>query len=306
MSEETTKPYKYRAFGLKIQSAFEIPEFLPAEFETPEAAIYFEKVPSAIDETEKKGLRYQLNQREFLLKLDHVADYYVKEGRKIIIQKKEESTLQEVRLFLVGIVFSALLHQRGTFALHASALKKDNDCFLVAGNSGAGKSTLTREFLNDGYQVLSDDIGVLEKTNDVIQVKPAFPFIKLWKDSMEHLELDEMEGKKLRDQMDKYGFGLDPGKEFYTEELPVKKIFILTAHNQAEYKSEKLKGIDKFNALKNHTYRFQFIANRVRPSHFELINHIANRIPVYRVTRPQAPINPKGLKDFIEKILNED
>jgi hypothetical protein len=297
--------YQYQAFGLKIQSVFEIPEFLPAEFEAPDVEIYFENVPSYLDEIEKKGLRYRLNQRELLLNLDHVADYYVKEGKQILIQKKEESTLQEVRLFLVGIVFSALLHQRGTFALHASALRKADECFLVAGNSGAGKSTLTREFLNDGYQVLSDDIGVLEKMNDVIQVKPAFPFIKLWKDSIEHLELDKMEGKKLREQMDKYGFGLSTGKEFYTEELPVKKIFILTAHNQAEYKSEKLKGIDKFNALKNNTYRFQFIANKVRPSHFELINYIANQIPVYRITRPQAPINPKGLKDYIEKILNE-
>lgn len=301
MSEETTKSYKYRAFGLKIQSEFEIPEFLPAQFEEPQVNISLGKVPDFIQDAEKKGVRYQLNKKEFLLHLDYIAGYYVQEGKSIKIQQVTGSTMQEVRLFLVGIVFAALLQQRSVFALHASALQKGGGCFLIAGNSGAGKSTLTHEFLNAGYRLLSDDISVLEQTKDKINVQPAFPFIKLWEDSMEHLELNKMEGIKLREQMDKYGFSLEGA--FYPEALPVKRIFILSPHNQPKYTSETLKGIDKFNALKNHTYRFQFIANQLRTSHFELINTMASRIPVYRVNRPQAPINTSALKKFIEDLL---
>jgi len=301
MSEATTKSYKYRAFGVNIQSEFEIPEFLPAQFGAPDVTIQFGNIPSSLENPEKKGLRYQLAQQEFLLWLDNVAGYYVQNGNSVQIQKKDTSTMQEVRLFLAGLVFAALLHQRGVFALHANAIKNGNEAFLVCGNSGAGKSTLTREFLNAGYRLLSDDISVLEEHQGNIYVQPAFPFIKLWKDSMEHLELNEVGGAKLREQIDKYGFSLKD--EFHDEMLPVKNIFALVPHNKPEYKREQLKGIEKFNTLKNHTYRFQFISNTTRPFHFELINKIATRIPVHRITRPQAPINTADLKDVIEELL---
>lgn len=301
MSEETTKPYKYRAFGLNIQSEFEIPEFLPAQFEIPDVTIQFGNIPSYLENPEKKGLRYQLRDQEFLLWLDHIAGYYVQNGNSIQIKKYDTSTMQEVRLFLAGHVFVVLLYQRGFFALHANAIRSGDEAFLVCGNSGAGKSTLTREFMNAGYQLLSDDISVLEEQQENIYVQPAFPFIKLWKDSVEHLELDEVGGARLREQIDKYGFNLKD--EFYDEVLPVKNIFVLVPHNKLEYKREQLKGIEKFNALKDSTYHFQFISDTLRPSHFELINKIAAQVTVHRITRPQAPINTVDLKAVIEELL---
>ena len=301
MSKETIKPYKYRAFGLNIQSEFDIPEFLESSFDEPQVTVKFGDIPSHLEEPEKKGVRYQLRDKEFFLWLDNIAGYYVQNGTTISIQKADDSTMKEVRLFMTGLIFSALLQQRGIFALHGSTVKRGNEAFLICGNSGAGKSTLTREFLNDNYQLLSDDISVVSEQDGTIFVQPAFPFIKLWKDSMEHLEMDELSGAKLREQMDKYGFSLKD--EFYSEALPVKNIFILTPHNKPEYKREQLKGIEKFNTLKDHTYRFQFISNTTRPFHFELINKIAAQIPVHRITRPQAPINTADLKDVIEELL---
>ena len=243
MSEATTKSYKYRAFGVNIQSEFEIPEFLPAQFDAPDVTIQFGNIPSSLENPEKKGLRYQLAQQEFLLWLDNVAGYYVQKGSSVQIQKKDNSTMQEVRLFLAGLVFAALLHQRGVFALHANAIKNGNEAFLVCGNSGAGKSTLTREFLNAGYRLLSDDISVLEEHQGNIYVQPAFPFIKLWKDSIEHLELNELGGAKLREQIDKFGFSMKD--EFHNEKKPKKNIFVLVPHNKPKYKRKQLKGIEK-------------------------------------------------------------
>lgn len=303
MKIEPTSTYKYRAFGLNVQSDFEIPEFLSAAFSVPDVFIHLGEVPASIDEPEKKGVRYQINEQEFLLHLDQIAWYYVKNGRNITVQKKETSTFQEVRLFLVGHVFAVLLQQRNLFSLHAAALKKGNHGFLICGNSGAGKSTLTREFLNDGYQLLSDDISMLRYIDDDLYVQPSYPFIKLWKDSMEHLDLDEMSGVKLREEIDKYGFALE--QEFYAEPLPVGSIFILHAHNKKEYSQELLMGIEKFNVLKNHTYRFQFIADTFKTEHFRLLSDLAEQVPVYRISRPQSPINTQDLKGVLEEHLKE-
>jgi hypothetical protein len=301
MQGETIKPYKYQAFGLNVQSEFEIPEFLESSFKQPQVTVRFAEVPEHLENPEKKGLRYQLKDNDFLLRLNNIAHYYVQNGTTVSVQKVENSTMQEVRLFMTGLIFSALLQQRGVFALHGSAVMKGDRSFLICGNSGAGKSTLTREFLHDGYKLLSDDISVIQDEEDTLYVQPSFPFIKLWKDSMDHLEIDEFSGAKLREQMDKYGFNLH--EEFYSERLPVNNIFVLVPHNKPEYKREQLKGIEKFNTLKNHTYRFQFMSDNVRQSHFELINKIASQVPVHRVTRPQAPINTGDLKRVIEELM---
>ena len=300
---ENAIPYKYRAFGLDIQSEIEIPEFLEGQFSEPQVKILISSTPSTLKNPEKTGVRYQVKEQEFLLWVDDIARYYVREGNRIFIQKQGGGTLQEVRLFLIGVVFSALLQQRNIFALHASAIKRGKESFLVCGSSGAGKSTLTREFLNAGYQLLADDISVISGSSQAVAVQPAFPFIKLWKDSMDHLELKEEEGRKLRDELEKYGFQLT--HEFYSRELPVSRIFILIPHNQPIYKSEELSGLEKFAALKNHTYSFQFISTAYRSYHFKTIHLLASGIPVTRIYRPQAPIDATDLRVYMEEVLDD-
>lgn len=293
--------YTYKAFGLIVESEFEIPELYDAPDSSPDVKIRFGDVPVELGTVEKKGVRFQLNKDEFLLHLDDIAGYYVQKGSVVTVEKTPTATSQEVRLFLLSVVFSALLYQRNIVSLHASAIKKGDSCFLVCGNSGAGKSTLTTEFLNQGYQLLTDDITVLTEKNGKIQVLPSYPFIKLWKDSIEHLNQPEENGFRLREQLEKYGFRLE--NEFYPEPLPVKSIFILNPHNKPEYIQQELTGVEKFNALRNHTYRFRFILNNVRPLHFQHFNKLAGQTSMRQVYRPQAPIDTKKLREYIEQYL---
>ncbi|MFP4042207.1 MAG: hypothetical protein ACLFT4_01915 [Bacteroidales bacterium] len=301
MHREKDTRYTYKTFGLTVESDFEIPELYSSPVSQPDVQIRFGDVPGELNNVEKKGVRFQLNKNEFLLHLDDIAGYYVQNGSAVTIEKSPAATAQEVRLFLLSVVFSALLYQRNIVSLHASAIKKGDSCFLVCGNSGAGKSTLTTEFLNQGYQLLTDDITVLTEKNGEIQVLPSYPFIKLWKDSIEHLNQPEENGFRLREQMEKYGFRLE--NEFYPEPLPVKSIFILNPHNKPEYSQHELTGVEKFNALRNHTYRFRFILDNVRPVHFQHFNKLAGQASVRQVFRPQAPIDTAKLRQHIEQYL---
>lgn len=301
MSEQVSSTYYYQAFGLIIASAFEIPEFYNSEPLATDVRIIFGEVPQTLSHTEKKGVRFELNSSEFLLHVDGIADYYVKEGKSIIINIQKDATNQEMRLFLLSTVFSALIYQRGHVAMHASAIKRGDSCMLICGNSGAGKSTLTRSFIDKGYKVLSDDITVLAEQEKFVFAQPAFPFIKLWKDSLEHLNMDETEGFRLREELEKYGFQLY--REFYPEPLKIDQVFILTPHNKPEYEHEILKGVQKFNALKNQTYRYQFVLNDLRPVHFNILNKLANQADLILLKRPQTPIDTQKLQDKIEKLL---
>ena len=301
MSDNKIHQYAYQAFGLNIHSEFEIPEMYPHSFSEADVLIQFGEVPQHIDEPEKEGVRYQLSKKEFLLQVDGIASFHIIEGHTIVVEKSDKATLQEARLFLLGPVFSGLLYLRNSVSLHGSALKNKEGAFLICGISGAGKSTLTREFITRGYQLLADDLSVLRIHDKKIIVQPSFPFIKLWKDSLEHLGIAENKGIRLREKLEKYGFLLQ--KEYYPNALPIQKVFILVSHNKPEFIVEKIKGIEKFNVLKNHTYRYQFILDNTRPIHFQYMNQLAVQAEVIRIRRPQAPINTTELLQHIEGLL---
>ena len=295
-------PFKYRAFGLNIQSDFEITEMQQAAFGAPDVMIILAETPRQIENPVREGVRFQLTDNEFLLNVDNVARYYVADGNSIRIEKRNGSTFQEVRLFLLGVVFSALLHQKGMVPFHASALMDENgQCFLLCGRSGVGKSTLTATFLKNDFYLLSDDISVVKPLEGKIWVYPSFPFIKLWKDVMEHVDFSAEGGTKLRDPLEKYGYRVE--EAFHDEPASLGKIFILHVHNKEGYKTEQLKGTEKFNGLKNQTFRFQFVTDRNRPVHFTELNKMAQAVPVYRVTRPQAPMEMERLVEVIQRLL---
>src|SRR6056297_1487836 len=202
LTMQNNPSFKYRAFGLNIQSDFEIAEMQPFSFDRPDVKVVMAEVPGKIDNPLRQGVRFQLTDSEFLPNVDNVARYYVADGTSIRIDKHNGSTMQELRLFLLGMVFSALLHQRGMVPFHASALKRPNETgFLICGHSGIGKSTITAHLLKQGYSLLSDDISVVKPEQDQVFVYPSYPFIKLWKDVMEHLDFSAEDGTRLRDPL---------------------------------------------------------------------------------------------------------
>ena len=285
---------------MNIQSDFKIAEMLPAEFDREDVRIVMAETPESIENPIREGVRFQLTNNEFLLKIDKVARYYVADGSAIRIEKSNGSTYQELRLFLLGVVFSALLHQRGMVPFHASALKSSSEKgFLICGRSGIGKSTLTAYLLKQGYSLLSDDLSVVRPKEAEIWVYPSFPFLKLWKDVMEHLEFSAAEGIKLREPLEKFGYWLE--ESFYPDPVRVNTVFVLHAHNKETYVNRELKGIEKFDELRYQTARMQFMVDKYQSRHFGVVNQLARSAKVIRITRPQKPMDTERLYEEIKK-----
>ncbi|MCF8335199.1 MAG: hypothetical protein K9H65_01225 [Bacteroidales bacterium] len=294
--------FKYSAFGLNIQSDIEIPEMKETAFNRPDVTVILAETPGEIENPMREGVCFQLTETEFLLNVDNIARYYVADGNSIRIEKRNGSSFQEVRLFLLEVVFAALLHQKGMVPFRASALLDERGKgFLLCGRSGVGKSTLTAYFLNMGFRLLSDNVSVVSSEQGKIWVYPSYPFIKLWKDVMEDVDYTPEEGIKLRDPLEKYGYRIE--EAFYSEHVSLEKVFVLHVHNKEEYKTEKLEGPEKFNALKNQTFRFQFLTKRTRSHHFILLNEMSQALSVMKVTRPQAPIESERLYKVIRRLF---
>ena len=72
-----------------------------------------------------------------------MGDIWIRFGREIIIDAKEDSEPALLRLCILGPGFAVLLHQRNYLILHASAVSVEGEAVIFLGNSGDGKSTMS-------------------------------------------------------------------------------------------------------------------------------------------------------------------
>lgn len=286
--------YTYKAFDLIIQSTFIIPEFIESEG-IPDVLIKSGTVPEELSLEAKKGVNFQATKDEFLLKIDNLANYYVINGSEIIVESLKENAEKEVRLFLLGSVFGALFLQRGLLPIHGSAIKFKNSVCIFSGISGVGKSSLAAIFIKKGFLFLADDISVINHNMNVV---PSFPNIKLWKDILKKLEIDEKTLSLIRPEIKKYHLPIE--NQFFKEPLPFDKIFIISTKNTPGFEFEELTGLQKFNAIYSNTYRFRFIEGlQKQVDHFQLLNKLLPNIKAYVVSRPLAPVLLNEFADFI-------
>ncbi|MFC2086799.1 hypothetical protein ACFLSA_01360 [Bacteroidota bacterium] len=288
----------YNAFGLRIRSELTIPQFHEVNSKDADVEILFEDVPSSISKTEENGIVYEANENEFLMKLEKIAYYYVKDGEKISIQKKCNDE-NEIRLFLIAPVISALLHQRSLMPIHASAVIKNKKAILFSGRSGSGKSTLAAHMLKYGFSLHSDDISSIKIIENTAYSNPGYPGLKLWDDAIQKIDTDFNRSIPLRTGINKFHNSIS---QFYSKPAKICCLFILEIHHFKNLIIEELKGIEKFDAIRKNIYRRRFAVKKVtHEEYFKTIQIIARQSSIFRITRPKKP----NLLDDIIKIISE-
>jgi len=279
--------YIYKAFGLVIQSEFECPELIPTTG-TVDVLIKLGEVQKTLKNPLFSGVRFQTNGQEFLLQVDKIARYLVQNGRLITIDIFQNADLSEVRLFLLGSAFGALIHQRGLLPFHGSSVKVDNSAIILSGLSGAGKSTIAAALNQKGFPLLSDDVSVISFTNDGEPiVYPGYPQMKLWSDSIIKLGHNPTQYSRIRQQLEKHSIPLTTC--YWDKPLPLSRIFIINSSNLGELNVESVKGVEKFSLLKTHTYRFNFVVGQEMNSlHFKSFDQLSKKVEVYKLNRPSG------------------
>lgn len=293
----------FSAFGLTIRSQLELPELLPvAEAVAPDVEIVYGDVPAELPGVLKRGVRFQSARGALRLQVDGIATYLVRDGRSVTIARDPAADDDDVRVFLLGSVFGALLHQRGDLVLHGSAIAWEDACVVFLGHSGAGKSTLATAFRKRGHAVLTDDLCVMRPGPDGrILAHPGFPQTKLWLDSLKQLDVSPEGLRRIRNKLEKRAVPL--GADFATQPLPVKKLFLLRSNNKTELKLTPSQGPQKFNILKNHTYRFGFLeGNDGKAGHFQHVLKLAQQAPLAVAIRPSG----KFLLDELVSLIEAD
>lgn len=299
--------FYYTAYNLSIASEIVCPQLKPMDelHQNVDVHIRYGEVPEELENAVATGVVYQAKPDQFLLRLNGIGAYWVRDGKEVIIEPAEDATDDEVRLFLFGSGFGALLHQRGLFVLHASAIETDQGAVLFVGPSGNGKSTTAAAFHQRGYRVLADDICALKMDEMGCPVViPAYPQLKIWADTAKKLERDTDKMPRVRPQLEKYAWRIH--EDFSTDPLPLFAIYHLISHNKPEFELIPMDDADKFRVLLNNTYRSRFMDGlQMRASHFKLGMVTANTALIRRVIRPSGGFKLNELIDLLEADFRE-
>jgi hypothetical protein len=257
--EHTRGERRYVAYGLRILSDLPLPELdSRADGEIPQIRIERGPVASGLENPTLQGGLFETSPGKFLLRMEGVARYLVTGGDRIVIDLAPDADPGSVRLFLLGSVFGALLHQRGLLPLHASAIETPKGAVLFAGFSGAGKSALAAAFHVRGYTVIADEICALDGDH----VRPAVPRLLLWPDVIEELKLRDGEIRQVRPNVRKFHVPLK--KEQPTDSLRVHGLYILNVSSGQrpgrDFEITRSSGVGKLQTLIDFTFRRQFAA----------------------------------------------
>lgn len=301
-------PYTYHAYQLIIQSELPLPELTPLPATRLDAApsvvqIRQGIVPEALENPTGQGVLYQAGPNVFLLKLDHIARYLVQNGNEIIIEPAPDALASDIRVFLLGSCFGALLHQRELLVLHASGIQTDAGAVLFCGPSGIGKSTLLGELLNRGYPMVVDDVcAVTVDEAGRPLVLPAYPRTRLWADSAKALAVETVGLERTRPTLEKYERQLP--ERFWAQPTPLRHIYHLTTTNQEEVRLEPLPRLETFNAVLHNTYRDALLDGlALRRRHFQLVAAVASCVGVTRVVRPSGRFTLQAMADAVSSDL---
>lgn len=255
--------------GWRVRSDLPLPEMPPwtGDHREPDIHIRLADVPEAVPDAVHATPLLQIGaDGTCRFALRGVGAYLVRAGCEVLVQPAGDPAAPEVRTFLFGTVFGLLVHQRGLLPLHASCVRIGDVAVAFAGPSGVGKSTLAAAFLQRGYDILADDVTVVDvgRPGGPV-VLPAFPRLKLWQDAMTAFGIDTAGLETVRPALRK--FALPVAERFHAAPLPMAAVYHLeTVRDPRHAERRRLRGLEAVTTLHGNVYRMHKLARIGDPS----------------------------------------
>lgn len=264
----------YKAYNLCIASELPLPELMETEGE-PDVIVRFGKIDNATAMQHDGG-------QNFLGEIPEVAEFFIHNGREIIINPVAGVDESLLRTVLLGPVLCVLLRQRGLLVLHASCININHKGVAFMGGSGWGKSTLATAFHTKGYDVLTDDVLPIQIKTGQPVVFPSYPQFKLWPEAATSLGQNIKTLLPVSQNSLKVAYKLSRG--FQQTPLPLHHIYVLD--KGSEHKITKMKPQEAFVELVRHTRAISSISEQeFMAEHLHFCSDLIKNVRFSRFTR---------------------
>jgi hypothetical protein len=274
--------YFYRAFGQDITSNIELPELLPAS-SSLRGAVGDVAIYGLLPASQARAH----NDDSYTFSIPTIAHFELPDSQNIHVYPEPGVPESDIRPFI---------------------LAHGDSCTAFIGPSGSGKSTLAALYLKHDYQILSDDLCVIQ-FGEQIRTMPGYPQIKIWQDSADILSISTENLKHVLGRKNKFALPLNKG--FCPKSKILKKIVILSNRHCEEAQPTK-QSMDCHGAksprndmqhlisLIQNTYRLNFLetpTERVR--HLEQCQWIAKSIPIISLSH-RVPLDAESCSKLLD------
>lgn len=284
MSGAAAQMADYRLFGLKVRSEIPLPE-LPEDRseERPQVVI---RRGSVVANGAGEGLNPDGD--ALLLTIPDVGRYRIAGGSDIVVDAGANIPASNVRLFLLGSAFGALLHQRRMLPLHANAIEVNGHALAFMGESGAGKSTLAAWFHDHGYRILADDVCVVGFDHaGHPYAAPGLPRLRLWSEALESTGRDASNFVRsyagAAEQMDKFDVPIDASS---VRSSPAELAAVYLLERGDRFSITPATGLGAAELLFANTYRGSYLPLvNGQQDHWQSAIKLVRSVPVFRAVR---------------------
>lgn len=292
----------YAAYNLLFASEVPLPELISSTSNRCDVSIRRVPLDALKSTAHSDDPICNVDQDIISLSWPQVATFRIRKGIEILVDALTGMDERIVRLPLLGTVMATLLHQRGLFVLHASAVEIEGTVAVFLGEKGQGKSTFAAALCARGHRLVSDDIVALHIDGNNVFVLPGYTHIKLWPTSIIALGGDP-------EQLPEIGPGFE--KRLYPVEkpctmLPLGHVFVL--RNGPTLMLQQLSKQDAMLALIAHTYvaRFgaQLLQNESAVQHFQQCQVLLRHGDMHRLQYPHNLESIASLAIAVEKYLD--
>jgi len=225
---------EYEIFGGRLRSDMVLPELREVK---PGSANWTFRVaqerpplldPVALGEerlVDAVSVRLERDADRFRLSFDDTGTFDVGvDGADITWYPLANSSIDLVRVDLLGRVLSLAVHAQGDLSLHASAVEHGGKAVAFLGSKGRGKSTLALSLVGAGARLLTDDTLRLRLDEPCIAT-PGLHSARLWDDSANVLgrrdaaQVEPDGGKLVVDQLGE--------SELSRDSVPLEALYVL-------------------------------------------------------------------------------
>lgn len=298
--------YRYSAFGFSIASEIELANMQKANGSSD---VFIKrgsiKLTDAV-ETDSEKRQVRIHNDRVGIRWDQVGSVEIRSGEEIIIDAAPGADEDYFRQIAQNIAMGVVLHQRGVYTLHGSAVDVNGQAAVFLGWKGAGKSTTASALYATGHSLITDDVVAIDDAEGGFSVRPGIPSMKLWPEAVQAAlredpaslpQVFQQTQKRVRTVVD----------NFAHQAVPLGCVYMLEFADEDDDSISIIPMSPKeaLIELVSQSYALRFLGNKgVSPHHFQQSLRLAKQVPIRRLRRPRALVALPELVSAIEADMN--
>lgn len=229
---------------------------------------------------------------EDILHFTDVADFRIRPGRIDVHVHQASRETGMAELYILGQVMSYWFERQGLLTFHSSGVFIEGRAIAFVSRHGGGKSGLAAALVSEGAQLVTDDVLVLDESEDNWMTRSSFPLMRMWPDEAEHFLGSYADLPRVQKDSEKRSVAVGEGGfgRFHETSSPLACIYLATRVEGADVvEIQPVPRSEALIELVRHSFSPRLVeAAGLQPARLDRLARLVRRVPVRRLVYPSG------------------